>query len=130
MQTVWSFGAVFLGGGLGSAFRYAVGRASEGIVGPGFPSATLVVNLAGCFLMGILGGWISFRDWGLDHSTRLFLATGMLGGFTTFSAFALDAVALWERGHVVSAAVYVLSSVVGSIAGLVLGLYLVRQWAS
>lgn len=129
MQTVWSFCAVFLGGGIGSALRYGVGRASAGIIGPNYPAGTLVVNLVGCFLMGVLVGWLDYRDWGVDDSTRLFLTTGILGGFTTFSAFALDAVTLWERGDIFSGVVYVLTSVVGSIAGLLIGLHLVRAWA-
>lgn len=130
MQSMWSFVAVFIGGGIGSALRYGVGRASIAIVGPSYPAGTLVVNLTGCFLMGVLAGWLAYRDLGADQSTKLFLATGILGGFTTFSAFALDAVTLWERGNTVSAAIYVLASVVGSIAGLFIGLHVARATAS
>lgn len=126
MQTVWHFGAVFIGGGIGSALRYGVGRASIAVVGPNYPAGTLVVNLVGCFLMGVLAGWLAYRDVGMDQTTKLFLTTGILGGFTTFSAFALDAATLWERGDGASAAIYVLASVTGSIAGLFLGLQLVR----
>jgi CrcB protein len=130
MQTLWSFGAVFVGGGIGSALRYGVGRAAIAIVGPNYPAGTLVVNLVGCFLMGVLAGWLAYRDFGVDQTTKLFLTTGMLGGFTTFSAFALDAVTLWERGNTVSTAIYVVASVVGSIAGLLIGLNLLRAAAS
>jgi CrcB protein len=130
MQTLWSFGAVFIGGGIGSALRYGVGRASIAFVGPNYPVGTLGVNLVGCFLMGALAGCLAYRDFGMDQSTKLFLTTGILGGFTTFSAFALDVVTLWERGNTVSAAIYVVASVVGSIAGLLIGLHLVRAAAS
>ena len=126
MNTVWHFGVVFIGGGIGSALRYGVGRASIAMVGPNYPAGTLIVNIVGCFLMGALAGWLSYRDLGIDQTMKLFLTTGLLGGFTTFSAFALDAVALWERGDTVTAGVYVLASVAGSIAGLLAGLSLMR----
>jgi fluoride exporter len=126
MQTAWSFAAVFLGGGIGSALRYGVGRASVALVGPSYPAGTLAVNLIGCFFMGALAGWLAHRDWGVDHATKLLLATGLLGGFTTFSAFALDAVTLWQRGQSAAAAIYVFVSVVGSVAGLLIGLQLSR----
>lgn len=130
MQTIWNFGAVFIGGGIGSLLRDGVGRVSITFVGPDYPAGTLVVNLVGCFLMGLLAGWLSHRDLGVGHSTRLFLATGILGGFTTFSAFALDAVTLWERGDTLSATIYALASIIGSLAGFVLGLHLARAYAS
>jgi len=130
MQALWNFGAVFIGGGIGSVLRYGVGRAALGYVGPDYPAGTLVVNLLGCFLMGLLAGWLAHRDWGIGQSTKLLLATGVLGGFTTFSAFALDAVALWERGNTVSATIYILASVIGSLAGLFSGLHLPRAAAS
>jgi len=126
MNSAWHVGVVFIGGGIGSAFRYGFGRASLALVGPNYPAATLVVNVVGCFLMGALAGWLSYRDFGIDSSVKLFLTTGLLGGFTTFSAFALDAVTLWERGGAVSAGIYVLISVAGSIAGLLAGLALMR----
>jgi len=119
--------AVFIGGGIGSALRYGVGRVSFAIVGTTFPAGTLAVNVIGCFIMGALAGWLSFRDDGIDQPTKLFLTAGVLGGFTTFSAFALDAVALWERGAVVTAGTYLAASLVGSIGGLCLGLALMRS---
>ena len=73
---------------------------------------------------------LAYRDVGIDQSAKLFVTTGMLGGFTTFSAFALDAVALWERGDALTAGSYVLVSVIGSIAGLVAGLAIVRTAVS
>ncbi len=126
MNTAWHYGMVFIGGGIGSALRYGAGRASIAIIGPNYPAGTLFVNVVGCFLMGALVALLAYRDVGIDQSVKLFLTTGMLGGFTTFSAFALDAVALWERGDTLTAGSYVLASVIGSIAGLVAGLAIVR----
>ena len=99
------------------------------MVGPNYPAGTLIVNLVGCFLMGVWVGWLAIRDDGVDPTLKLFLTTGVLGGFTTFSPFALDAVSLWERGDVVAAGSYAVASVVGSIGGLCLGLALVRTVA-
>jgi fluoride exporter len=126
MQAVANFGWVFLGGGIGSALRYGVGRAALALVGPNFPAGTLAVNVIGCTLMGVLIEWLALRDTGVDIATKLFLTTGVLGGFTTFSAFALDAAALWERGPAITAVLYVLASVVFSIAGLFGGMAIVR----
>jgi CrcB protein len=126
MQTLAHIGWVFLGGGLGSALRYGVGRAALAIAGPDYPLGTLVVNVLGCTLMGVLVEWLALRDTGIDTSTKLFLTTGVLGGFTTFSAFALDAAALWERGDAFTTAVYVAASVVLSIAGLFAGMAIMR----
>ncbi len=126
MGTFAHIGWIFLGGGIGSALRYGVGRAALALVGPGFPAGTLAVNVAGCMLMGALAEWLAVRDAGIGASAKLFLATGLLGGFTTFSAFALDAAALWQRGATGLAAFYVVASVAFSIAGLVAGMALVR----
>ena len=126
MQSLVHVGWVFLGGGIGSALRYGVGRAALALAGPGFPVGTLVVNLLGCTLMGVLVEWLTWRGTGIDASMRLFLVTGLLGGFTTFSAFALDAVALWQRGETLSAVGYGVGSVVLSIAGFMAGMALMR----
>lgn len=121
---------VFIGGGLGAVGRHGVNIAAARILGFGLPWGTLVVNIVGSFAMGLIVGWFAFKaDTGLSQHARLFLTTGMLGGFTTFSAFSLDAVLLWERGEVVAAAAYVIVSVVVSIAGLIAGLALVRALA-
>jgi len=118
---------VFLGGGLGAAGRHGVNLAAARLLGLGFPWGTFIVNIAGSLVMGVLAGWFAFQAGaGLSQHARLFLMTGVLGGFTTFSAFSLDAVLLWERGAYGAAAVYVLASVLLSIAGLVAGLALVR----
>jgi CrcB protein len=95
-----------------------------------FPWSTFLVNVVGSFVMGALIAWLTSRaQEPLHESARLFLATGVLGGFTTFSAFSLDAVALWERGDTGFALAYVAASVVLSIAGLVAGLTLARSLA-
>lgn len=117
---------VFLGGGLGSAARYAATSAVGRAAGQAFPWGTLVVNVAGSLAMGVVIAWLARRSGG-DATLRLLLATGFLGGFTTFSAFSLDAVSLYERGAVGSAALYVLASVAASIAALFGGLWLARQ---
>ncbi len=130
MQTLVHLGWVFLGGGIGSALRYGVGRAALGLVGPNFPLGTLVVNLLGCTLMGVLVECLAWRDTGIDASVKLFLATGLLGGFTTFSAFALDAVTLWQRGEALTAAAYAAGSVVLSIVGFLAGMALVRAFVA
>jgi len=119
---------VFLGGGLGSLARYGVNEAALRLFGPVFPWGTLAVNVAGGFAMGLLAGALLHRA-GLPgtQETKLFLMTGVLGGFTTFSAFSLDAVALWERGAVGLFAAYVAASVVLSIAAVAGGLALTRS---
>jgi CrcB protein len=122
-----SYVLVFLGAGIGGALRHAVNVASERLFGTGFPWGTLTVNVAGGFAMGLLAGWLALRAGeGWTQSVRLFFAAGILGGFTTFSAFSLDAVLLWERAQAGAAIGYVLASVVLSIAGLLAGLLVVR----
>lgn len=119
---------VFVGAGIGGSLRYAVNSVCARYCGPSFPWGTLAVNIAGSFLMGALAGWLAFKAGeGWSHPLRLFLATGILGGFTTFSAFSLDAVALWERGDLGPAMAYVAASIVLSIGGLAAGLVLARS---
>jgi len=129
-----SYLLVFLGAGIGGALRHGVNLGCARFCGVAFPWGTLAVNVAGSFVMGALAAWLAFRageGWseGWSQPLRLFLATGILGGFTTFSAFSLDAVLIWERGEAGLAAAYVAVSVVLSIAGLVAGLALVRAVA-
>ena len=119
---------VFVGGGIGAALRHGVNAAFLRWLGPGFPWHTLVINMAGSLVMGLFTGWLAFKagaSW--SQPVRLFLTTGICGGFTTFSAFSLDAVLLWERGEVAASAGYVVGSVVLSILGLVTGLALMRS---
>jgi CrcB protein len=118
---------VFAGGGIGAALRHGVNLASARVLGGGFPFATLFENVTGSLLMGLLAGYFAFRH-GLPQHWRLFLATGILGGYTTFSAFSLDAVLLYERGEIALAAFYILLSVALSLGGLFVGLALVRQF--
>jgi CrcB protein len=119
---------VFLGAGLGGAARHGVNVAAARLLGYGFPFGTLIVNLAGSLAMGLLAGWFAYRT-GINQHMRLFLTTGILGGFTTFSAFSLDAALLIERHAYVSAAAYVLGSVLVSIVAVFVGLALFRTGA-
>jgi CrcB protein len=130
MQTFSHIGWVFLGGGIGSALRYGVGRAALAVAGPNFPLGTLAVNALGCMLMGVLAEWLAWRDTGIDASVKLFLTAGLLGGFTTFSAYALDAVTLWQRGETIVAIAYTAGSVLLSIAGLLGGVALARGFVA
>jgi CrcB protein len=116
---------VFLGAGLGGALRHGVNLASARLFGLDFPSGTLIVNVYGSLAMGLIAEYLALKV-GASQAWRLFLTTGILGGFTTFSAFSLDAALLWERGATGQAALYVGASVALSIAGLFLGLWLVR----
>jgi CrcB protein len=122
-----SYLLVFLGAGIGGALRHGVNVGCARLCGVAFPWGTVTVNVAGSFLMGVLAGWLAFKAGeGWSQPLRLFLTTGILGGFTTFSAFSLDAVLIWERGQMGLAAAYVAASVVLSIAGLLAGLALIR----
>ena len=114
---------VAFGGALGASARYLANVGAMRLLGPGFPWATLAVNVAGSFLMGVLVVVLAQRD-----ATRLapFLMTGVLGGFTTFSAFSLDALTLWERGQAGAASAYVLGSVAASLAAIVAGMAAAR----
>ncbi|HWZ67436.1 MAG TPA: fluoride efflux transporter CrcB, partial [Stellaceae bacterium] len=94
-----------------------------------FPWSTLFVNVSGSLAIGLIAGWFALRGQG-GQTLRLFLTTGILGGYTTFSAFALDTALLWERGQVWGTAFYVASSVLLSIAGVFLGLAIIRQLPS
>lgn len=114
---------VFVGAGLGGVMRHGVNAAALRL-GSAFPFGTLGINILGSLVMGLVIGWFAQR--GGSMQARLFLATGVLGGFTTFSAFSLDAVTLIERGEAGSALAYVLGSVVVSILALFLGLTAMR----
>ncbi len=121
-----AFLAVFFGAGIGGALRHAVNLAALKLLGSGFPCGTVAVNIIGSFIMGLAIEWFALKaDPG--QMWRLFLTTGILGGFTTFSAFSLDAALLIERGAYVMASVYILTSLIASVGGLFLGLLLIRQ---
>ena len=119
---------VFLGAGIGGALRHGVNLASVKLFGYGFPYGTLIVNILGSLAMGLLAGYFAYRT-GIPQHMRLFLTTGILGGFTTFSAFSLDAALLMERHAYWSAATYVAGSVVLSLLALFVGLSLFRTGA-
>jgi CrcB protein len=119
---------VMLGGAIGAALRYQAGRAALGLAGPGFPWGTLAVNLAGGLLMGVLAG-AAIGEGAAERPLWLFLGVGVLGGFTTFSAFSLELFAMIERGDFAVAVSYVLASVLGSVMLLFAGLWVVRASA-
>ena len=120
------FVIVFLGGGVGAALRHGVNLLSARLFGTAFPWHTLIENVTGSLVMGLLAGYFAFKGGEASQHWRLFLTTGILGGYTTFSAFSLDAVLLMERHEWGAATLYVGSSVVGSVAGLMLGLWAMR----
>ena len=120
--------AVFIGAGLGGMLRHAVNRASLVYLGPGFPYGTLTVNVVGGLLMGVMAELFLVKGGG-SQEFRLFLTTGFLGGFTTFSAFSLDSALMWERSDYAALGAYVTGSVVLSIAALFLGMAAVRSLA-
>ncbi|TCO71524.1 fluoride efflux transporter CrcB [Rhodovulum euryhalinum] len=114
---------VALGGAIGAVGRYLTGVATIRLMGPGFPWGTLTVNVVGSFLMGVVVVVLAKK---FGNAYAPFLMTGMLGGFTTFSAFSLDALTIYERGQVHLAATYVLASVVLSLAAIAAGLAVAR----
>ena len=116
---------VFLGAGIGGALRHGVNVGAARLWGVGFPYGTLIVNIAGAFLMGLFAGYFAFRP-GIGQHARLFLTTGILGGFTTFSAFSLDTALLIERHSYGLAAGYMVGSVAASVSALFFGLALFR----
>jgi CrcB protein len=122
---VGAFAIVFLGAGLGGALRHGVNLACERLLGISFPWGTFAVNVAGSFAMGALAGWFAWRG-AADQSWRLFLTTGLLGGFTTFSAFSLDSALLYQRSEWGALVLYVGGSVLLSLVALFLGLALFR----
>jgi CrcB protein len=118
---------VFLGGGIGSALRHGVNLLCARLFGLNFPWGTFAVNLIGSFVIGWLAAYFAFRAGaGFTQPARLFLITGILGGFTTFSSFSLDFAMLFERGASVPAIFYVLGSVGISLIAIFLGLYVGR----
>ena len=119
---------VALGGALGSVCRYLVGVGAGRLLGADFPFGTMIVNIVGSFVMGLFIELLAMRFDG-SESLRLFVAVGILGGFTTLSSFSLDSVVLFERGAIGAAALYVGGSIVLSLAALIAGLHFVRAFA-
>jgi len=116
---------VFLGAGIGGALRHGVNVGAVRLLGYDFPFGTLIVNVIGSFMMGLFAGYFAFRP-GIGQHVRLFLTTGILGGFTTFSAFSLDSALLIERHSFGMAAGYMVGSVAASVSALFFGLAMFR----
>ena len=123
-----SYLLVFVGGGLGATLRHLINVFCTRCMGTGFPWGTFIINITGSTVMGLIAGYLAFKG-EASQPWRLFLMTGILGGYTTFSAYSLDAALLYERGELGLAALYVTGSVVLSIAGLFGGLALVRHFS-
>lgn len=119
---------VMAGGAIGAALRFHLGGVTIRAFGPYFPWGTLIANISGGLLMGLLAGTLA-RIGSNNEPWRLFLAVGVLGGFTTFSAFTLETFGMIERGQYALAAAYILISVAGAIAGLAVGLLFLRAVA-
>lgn len=121
---------VALGGAIGAALRYQLGRAMTHWLGvktiTTFPWATLTANVLGSLCMGLLAGWMARHGSAQGEHVRLLLGVGLLGGFTTFSSFSLEMMLLVERGQVASAMTYALVSVLAGLAGLYIGLIVMR----
>src|SRR3954467_5911490 len=123
---------VFLGAGVGGALRHGVNTLGFKLAGPDFPYATLTINVLGSLAMGLLAGYFAFRGGtgiagSMGQHWKLFLTTGVLGGFTTFSAFSLDFATLWERGGMGGAAAYLVASVAGSLIAVFAALAVARS---
>ena len=119
---------VMLGGAIGAGFRYHISTVALRFMGPAFPWGTWIINLLGGFLMGVLAAVLARSSEG-GEQLRLFLGVGVLGGFTTFSAFSLETFNMLQRGEPLMAAAYAVSSVTGSVLMLIGGIYLVRALA-
>ena len=118
---------VFVGGGIGSMFRHASNQAGSALFGPDFPYGTIFVNLIGSLAIGLIAGWFALHGSG-GQMLSLFLITGIIGGFTTFSAFTLDTALMWERGQSVRAGLYVLGSTVPGVIAVFFGLAITRSF--
>lgn len=120
---IWTLSQIALGGAIGACLRHLAVLGALRALGPGFPYGTLAVNVLGCFCMGLFFVILSTRG----NILSPFLLTGVLGGFTTFSAFSLDALRLWEAGNLAQAALYIAASLLLSLAALVLGAAIARS---
>lgn len=124
MHPITGYLVVFAGAGLGGTLRHAVNRVV--VPASAFPWSTLTVNVTGSLAIGVLAGWFALRG-EASQTARLFLFTGILGGYTTFSAFSIEAALLWQRGQAWGAAGYACASVVASIAAVFLGMGIARS---
>lgn len=123
-----NFLLVAFGGALGSVLRYGANIALTGLMGPGFPTGILLINISGCFVMGLMAGLGAFV-WQWPEGLRIFVMVGILGGYTTFSAFSLDVLSLVERGQHSAAIGYIFASVLGSLLAVFSGVALVKALA-
>ncbi len=126
---MYMIAAIAAGGAIGSVLRHYAGKAALTMLGSGFPYGTLFVNVFGSFIMGTLVGLFAHTTTP-SQEMRAFLTVGLLGGFTTFSSFSLDVVTLYDRGEMLSAALYVFLSLTLSLAGIFAGLFLTRSFAA
>lgn len=121
---------VFVGAGLGGVLRHLINISVPRLLGTGFPFATFLINISGSFVMGLMIGYLAFKDGEFWNQTmRLFLTTGILGGYTTFSTFSLDFLLLMERGTYGLAFAYMAGSIVLAFAGVFAGIMLMRTLA-
>jgi CrcB protein len=116
---------VFVGGGLGAALRHCVNGASLRLAGSEWPLGTLFINVTGSILMGVVAALFAFKL-SLPPALRLFIATGILGGYTTFSTFSLETALLMERGQAGAALAYAAGSLLLGVGGLFAGMWAVR----
>lgn len=126
---LFGYVVVFLGGGFGAMLRHGINRLALHW-NTDFPLNTMLINILGCFIMGLLTSWFTFRGEDSSQHLRLLLTTGILGGFTTFSAFSIDAALLWQRGQMLQAGGYVLGSVLLSLVAVFAGLAIMRSAVS
>jgi len=127
MPVMNSFLLVAAGGAIGASLRYGAGLLSLRHLPANWPWTTFSVNLLGGFAMGLVAGWLAYRSGGGADGLRLFLATGVLGGFTTFSAFSLETLDMFRSGETGKALAYAALSVVLSVAALGIGLWIARR---
>jgi fluoride exporter len=120
---------VFLGGGLGSAARHGANVLATHVSGSRYPFGTFAINVVGSLIIGLLAEWFALRS-SLPSNARLFLITGLLGGFTTFSTYSLEIGLLYERGEMGTALLYAISSVVCGVGAMFLGMHVVRNLVS
>lgn len=118
---------VALGGAIGASLRHGAGVVAVRVLPLGWPWATGFVNMAGSLAMGVLVGWLALKAEGASQELRLFLATGVLGGFTTFSAFSLEIANMLRSGEALKAGLYALLSVLLGVSALFIGLWMARR---
>jgi len=123
-----NLGLVIVGGGIGAGIRHLLNMGAMRLFGSGYPWGTMIINITGSFVMGAFIELLA-RRFGASNELRLFVAIGILGGYTTFSSFSLDFATLWERGALGPALAYVLVSVIGGILALFAAFWLVRNLA-